>query len=893
MKHFTPEQLKQAWLDVAQGAGQAIEWVEEVRGNAPRLNTEADRLKLKLRRSRNTAQRLAKATTHPMTIGFFGLSQAGKSYLISSLAAGENGRLETQMGPYQLDFIEHINPPGGGKEATGLVTRFSRHARPSNPEWPIELQLFNEAEIAKIFANTFIHDFNQEKIDWNYDEKRINTLLTSLNERRQAHKVPGVAEDDVVALWDYLIRHAAKSQSKMALQYWPTAVELAPWLSIDDRAQLFGELWGNIHEFTEAYRRFAHTLQRLGGASVVRAPLNVLVTEQNGRLVQTNSIMNVDMLERLNKSNDLQITVCPERENGLAAPVSVSLAELTALTVELHVPLLSSTRERLFEEVDLLDFPGYRGRLGVESLNYLQNAAESDDSNPLAQLILRGKVAYLFERYTLNQEMNVLVVCTPSNEQSNVKDVGGVLDEWIRYSQGADADSRARRPAGLVWAITKLDLRITQELTKSEDMLREVWGQGGMIKIAMTERFGHFPWMQEWHPGRAFNNAFLVRKPCQATPFIAMKEGCEAEFSQETASKLTLMKKTFLEDAAIQRHIASPEQAWDAMLQLNDGGMRRLADYLGIVAQREMKLERITEQLNETRHELVEGNLHAWYQPDGAEEVEKKRLISEEILKALQNRAGRHGELLAGLVPQRKALQELYMQEAELDLPTEGKDANESVAAFGIGSDFDLFSDTPDETVSAHSHEQEFAHRAIKLWINYLRTVPEQTSMTDFIGLSRSIVEVLVDELITAIQRMNVEGELMKVLANTEQAGVRREKMMERQVSRVMHIMNDFITWLGYQNVPSEKRPASRINKGQPIFARPDKKDPALWKDDERLYRLTNEQLNYSAMFIFDWLFGFGEIIKENAGHSAGREITAVQNERLGTIIHRIQLSSE
>ncbi|WP_338803482.1 virulence factor SrfC family protein [Xenorhabdus griffiniae] len=632
-----------------------------------------------------------------------------------------------------------------------------------------------------------------------------------------------------------------------------------------------------------------------GGASLVRAPLSVLVTEQNNRLVQTSSIMNVDMLERLNKSNDLQVEVCPELENGLSAPVSLSLAELTALTVELHVPLLSSTRERLFENVDLLDFPGYRGRLGVESLDYFQNAAETEneDSNPLAQLILRGKVAYLFERYTLNQEMNVLVVCTPSNEQSNVKDVGSVLDEWIRYTQGADASSRARRPSGLVWAITKLDLRITQELTKSEDMLREAWGKGGMIKITMTERFGHFPWMQEWQPGRAFNNTFLVRKPRQATPFIMMQANSEVGFNQQTAPKLALMKKTFLEDTAIQRHIASPEEAWDAMLQLDDGGMRRLADYLGNVSQHEIKLMRIAEQLDETRRELVEGNLHAWYQPNGAEDVARKEQIADDILRVLQTRMEMHGELLVSFIPSRKALQELYMQETEVELSVEDNKADESIANFGIGSDFDLFGDTPDETVSVHSHEQEFAHRVIKLWINYLRTVPEQLDVANVIGLPRPIVEMLVDELITAIQRMNVERDLLKVLENTEQAGVRREKMMERQVSRVMHVMNDFVTWLGYQNIPNEKRPDSRFNKGQPIFARPDKKDPALWRGDERLYRLTNETLNYSAMFVFDWLIGLKDVIKENAGHSAGREITAIQNEQLGAIIQRIQLSSE
>ncbi|WP_286146012.1 virulence factor SrfC family protein, partial [Shigella sp. FC1967] len=30
----------------------------------------------------------------------------------------------------------------------------------------------------------------------------------------------------------------------------------------------------------------------------------------------------------------------------------------------------------------------------------------------------------------------------------------------------------------------------------------------------------------------------------------------------------------------VQRYIREPDQAWEAMLSLNDGGMQRLADYL-------------------------------------------------------------------------------------------------------------------------------------------------------------------------------------------------------------------------------------------------------------------------------------------------------------------------
>lgn len=888
MNSINSKQIIQGWQGVERGAGEAIEWINAVRQDAPRLNTEADRLTINLRRSRNKARRLALAAAKPMTIGFFGLSQAGKSYLISALAAGENGKLETRLGGKQLDFLTHINPPGGGKEATGLVTRFSRRQVGGDERWPVTLQLFSEIEMGKILANAFIHDFNQEKFDWQYDEGRINDLLASLTKRRRPTRVAGISEDDVVSLWDYLSRHAEKSQSRLALHYWPQAITLAPWLTPEDRGQLFSVLWGEVAELTEAYIRFAQTLHRLGGAQEVWAPLNTLVSEENGLLVQRDSIMNVDMLERLNKETDIRIEVCPVVEGQAAAPVTLSLAELTALTVELHIPLVASTREPLFETVDLLDFPGYRGRLGVESMDDIRRAVNSEESNPLAQLILRGKVAYLFERYTENQEMNVLVVCTASTKQSDVKEVGGVLDEWIRYTQGADAEARGRRLPGLIWALTMFDLRISQGLSQEEAILRQSWGLGGMIKMAMTERFGQYKWMQEWQRGQAFNNTFLVRKPRQQTPFIRISDGNEAAFSEENLPQLQLMRKTFLEDEAVNRYIASPDEAWDAMLKLNDGGMRRMADYLSTVARPEVKLERIAEQLQEIRDELIEGGLGNWYQPDGEEDAAKKAQIARDILDVLKKRSGMHGELLLRLVPTRRDLQALYLQQTTLPVQEE---TPEELDIFDIGVGAAFGAEAPAATT--YSHEIAFAHQSVQHWINHLRGLSESPALLNYINLPRPIIDALADELITALLRLRIEEKLVEVMTNTEQAGVLLEQMVDRQVSRILHVMGDFITWLGYLEMPAAKRPTRLNMPEQHIFTRPSQCDSVVWKDDERLARLTPQQLNYTAMFIIDWLVGLESLITENAGHSAGREISVAQNEKLGAIIHQIQTSQE
>ncbi len=93
--------------------------------------------------------------------------------------------------------------------------------------------------------------------------------------------------------------------------------------------------------------------------------------------------------------------------------------------------LIEAPVDDIVNQVDLLDFPGYRGRQKLHEIADSNDPQTSTKDNSVSQLILRGKVAYLFERYTDNQEMNALVVCTSSTKQSDVNDVGPVLTRWI------------------------------------------------------------------------------------------------------------------------------------------------------------------------------------------------------------------------------------------------------------------------------------------------------------------------------------------------------------------------------------------------------------------------------------------------------------------------------
>jgi len=914
---LSPKHLQQRWSSVHQGAHQAIEWINEVRPNALRLDNEADDLILSLRRIRNQAYRLGSVAAQPMTVGFFGLSQAGKSYLISTLAAGSNGKLETQLAGQRLDFLTHINPPGGGKEATGLVTRFSRTARPGSNDFPLELKLFSEIELVKVLANSFFNDFNPEKVQYRFDSLAITKMLLELDEQRQEEKISGVDEDDVVSLWDYLKDNFPASLASLGKSYWSTAIELAPWLTVDNRSRLFSIFWGEIPELTAAYLELAHTLAALEDAPRVFAPLDVLVRQVEGGLSQADSIMNVDMIERLGSDSDLKVHVRPFVGRKLRVPVEVSLAQLAVLTAELVFPLLEATAEPLFETVDLLDFPGYRGRLSVESLEDVRRAVNSDQASPVAQLLLRGKVAYLFERYTDSQEMNVLIVCTPANKQSDVTSVGPVLSRWIERTQGADPLQRANRKPGLLWAITMFDMRISADLDKEEDLLRIGWGNGGMMKMCMLERFGQYSWLQEWLPDRPFSNTFLVRKPRMKVTFLDLdSSNSEMGITTSAAASLAMMRRTFRMDETVQRHISEPAEAWDAMMALNDGGMKRMADYLREVALPEVKLQRIYEQLDDAIH-LIENRLGRWCQRDGADAIEKKRQVARQIYRSLWPRRALIGELLWHMQLPEERLRELYLRAHEDESAPKAKTASaantptaaseeiteeEADGALNLGQGleedegFDLFGEVlPPKPVNLNTgrssaaslphtgSDTQFAQAVLREWISHLRHLPENQPLMTFLGFEQASIEALIDELIIAASRLGIQTELLRTLTGSEQTGTRREQLVGRQVLNAQTVLGNFIAWLGFTEQSGQPRPSSRVAPGTRLFQAP----PPL--ADGELPQLPEKPVDYSRQYIGDWLVGLAQLAEDNAGHSAGLEISAQQNQALIEVLDSFQ----
>lgn len=898
--------LVQRCRAIHEGSGEAIDWVAEVRRNSQRLDRESDSLTHKLRRVRNLVTRLGRAAGRPVSVGFFGLSQAGKSYLISALAAGESGELKTNLEGLKLNFIKHVNPPGQGKEATGLVTRFTRRPSDAPPGYPLELSLFSEVDLAKVLGNSFCNDFDREQVVWDLSPAHLRQHLAALEPRRTNRPTGGVTEDDVVDLLEYFEQRFPKTNEDLKVAYWPSAIALAPYLKPADRAALFSVLWGEIRELTETYLALRQGIAATGYAQAVYCPVSALVSQgPSGELSQADSIMNVDILERLGRDDADTLQVVPRRGDEILEPVTLPRSLLAALTTELRFVLADPPRMALLEQVDLLDFPGYRGRLAVADIGGVRKALNDDPVDPVAQLVLRGKVAYLFERYTDDQEMNLLVLCAPSTKQSDVKDLGPVLQNWVHSTQGADPRARARRSPGLIWAITMFDLRLNPAPdTDTEDLMRKGWE--GLMKLNLTERFGSYGWLQEWSPGRPFNNLFLVRKPRMAAAVIDTDDTAgERSIVEGQRDRLGRLRRTFCDEPLVRRHLEDPGAAWDAMLSLNDGGISRLADYLGGVAQPETKLGRIGEQVDEVVEELVRHRFGAYYRAEGAAEVDNKRRLSERVLGALRQRANRFADLLLALQPPREALRSLYLRADEAadanppadpggaasptpaEPPTDGGlidlgfllGGAPAVSAQNAGAD----SGETRPRRAANPGAISFVRAVQRFWIGHLKALPEDPHWPHYLGIEKGALEDLIGELITAADRLGLEDAMLGLIEAAEsQTAATRSRLAERQVYVTGARIARFIDYLGCDDLPLDERPRSLIDARRPVFA------PAEPIPPGALPVLAPTQVNFSAHFIVDWFEAFKDLAVANAGHAAGRDVSPDQNARLGQILGRI-----
>ena len=116
---------------------------------------------LQLVECRKVLKTMLVATENNPGIAAFGKSQVGKSYLIGCLLQDKGKPFMVKAGNQEYDFVKTINPPseeGGGRESTGVVSRFTsfkRNPNSYNRDYPVLVKLFSLTDIINILAEEY------------------------------------------------------------------------------------------------------------------------------------------------------------------------------------------------------------------------------------------------------------------------------------------------------------------------------------------------------------------------------------------------------------------------------------------------------------------------------------------------------------------------------------------------------------------------------------------------------------------------------------------------------------------------------------------------------------------------------------------------------------------
>lgn len=885
----TAEQLKTSASDIAKACKEALEWCYASTDDSIRQNKTLIR---ELRTAVVEAERLKFAATSKMAVGVFGPSQAGKSYLISALARAADGTLMSSFGTKQEDFIAKINPEGG-KESTGLVTRFTYapNAAPVDPAFPVQVGLLTEVDIIKILANSFVEDvIHPTEMEVEEHQAAVEKVIEGAQTRASAGQ--GLPVETVYDLEGYVKTTLLKNTRMSALLrygYWQTAIEVVPTLPPEGRVDFFSALWEELPSYTEIYRRLQALLINLDFARHIACDPAVLFDIQKDAWQRSaKSIIDVAALGDLCESPKDLVTVC--KPSG--GQVQLERSELTALVSELVIHLTGCPHP-FFAHTDLLDFPGARSRQPQQK----ERLAEREVR---AESFLRGKVAYLFERYSADRELSAMLLCVgPSNQE--VVGLGDLIERWIELTHGASPEDRSKVPCTLLFVLTKFDTAFEQGAGKSEDGTR--WST--RLEASLLKPFGahshRTKWVSNWDTRGKFKNIFWLRNPNYRQDALfnyGDQSVCqELSIRKEKIDFADKLRQAFLENVLVRDHFRDPVEAWDRALILNDGGISRIIAAIEPICQPSVKLEQVKQQLLKLTNSVFVVLQPYYVSSDVGELRKQKTELAKQLLTALGRamQRGQLGELIASLRLDEGFVRDAYYQSMRAATPasklvttpeTSSREVEplepELAALLGVASADDVAA--PKVTApKTQDFAQIYAENVLALWFGYINEQSRNPNVIAYYGVTSQIFLNIAREIEISLHKCGLFDRLVsEVRTNRGFLAERPSTWVWKQVAPVTNRFNDFIDHAGHLiDSPTGIDVQSLNGTSLRIFAES--------SDESPMARLTEAAQPYEKRFLTDWLQGLQATVRTNADYLSGISGDVEANARLGTILNALR----
>lgn len=884
---------------VADAGIKAVAWIADAENQVVigDLRSTIDR---EIRKAVVQARRLVHASERPMAVAVFGASQVGKSHLVSVLARkGETLLTRFEGIDEPVKYIERINPDTG-KEATGLVSRFTVRplaggAAPAG--LPVSLRLLSHADVIKIIANSYFFDGNPETYETTPDAKAIDEHLVPFLQPSGPEGRMGLSVEDIWDIAEYFQNFLAGSElTKRLGDFWEVAANVAPRLPLDQLGDFFSILWGRHEALTNLYTLLIDGLSRLDFASDAFVPFDAI--DAGNR--ETKSILDVEALRLLGEPDVPMLAIATAR----GSVIQLSRPVVSAITAELRLRLAEKPWD-FFESTDLLDFPGYRGR-GLPGSNTEDEAAPrglaghllTNRAGTIQEMLLRGKVEYLFQRYVAEQEITAMLLCAKESNL-DVKKLPDVIANWVSTTHGAEAKARSNKAPLLFFVFTRFDMHFEQKESDRAIGLDQRFE--GRMKASLIDAFGNGPdtWVNKWTPGEPFSNCFLMRNPnIKNRAIFAFDDQRETQILPERVEFIAALRDAFMSVASVKRHFVDPGHAFDAMMTLNDGGSTHIATRLAAVCDPDVKLNQIRDRLRVVRDRMALSLARFHIATDVEKRLAERTAVADEILDDLYNceSIGRFGSLIKGLTIDSGTVADRFYHAltwqdrgtASIATPPVSVQRPRPGAAMRPRPGQAVASNAAEAPQPAPVHRREavLAETAQKCWLEHMYKRADNAFFCQEMGISSQSLREIVSEMAAAAHRIRLGGMLTDALgayAHEE----RRDDLISKATVLTERLINGFVCDLGWGHVALEQRPRVPIEGGdaRPIFL----PRAVAYRADG----LPSQPVPYRQNYFDDWTFGFYQTVQDNARSGDDGYINVVQNKRLGSILEAIDASLE
>ncbi len=891
----------------------AVQWVTR---NGALVGNEQNSLLKDLRRSFRIFRRCEQAVDRKMCVGVFGPSQSGKSYLISSLARGMGRKsLICDFDGEKCDFLEEINPwSGGSMESTGLVTRFTME-QPSRPPkgYPVRLRLLKETDLVKIIANTYFADCKHTEKARKGPEDISNTL-TKLEMQKTGMPSECIDQDALEDIKEYLTKRFGDNSRVRDLEtvYWERALRIGPELVLQDRVQLYALIWDEIPQLTDLLFSLLGFLEKLGNTKEVYCQLKEALFPHEGETEsrddkRKDSIIVVETLHGLNRLPD------PGKDLHVSTGtkiIQLPRAVVTALTAELII-VMDELPAEYFRYVDLLDFPGYRSRLANEHVREkLAEAPKEDGTSTLTDMFLRGKVAYLFQRYNEERELSAMVLCIGDGLQE-VADLPGVIDDWVGQTHGFQPADRAGKDVSLLVVLTMIDRNFEETMGAPSNPNR--WND--RLKASLLNYLGRKDWPWHWdseEDGHRFTNLFLLRNPGVKWHSIMDydDEGQETGIRRERAAYVNDLKKLFLESSEVKAHFCNPDEAWDAVMELNDGGITRISKNLAPLCDPAVKQKQLEQNAADTRDRIIL-RLAAFYRENDArdKDIRKRKLIKTlqtQLEKLMQE--GRFGLLLQRFtindadielgmddrfksMPGESGKEERAQKPAQDPVPDTRDDQKQDDGGWIGGNIWKKYKANAAKTETSSAHEIErFADRIVGTWVENLRTLADSPDQQRYFMLPGQVFSELVDELAKGLTRFGLRKKMIEEFHKAANYSNRKRDEVKRlQACLAAYAINRYMDWLGLD--PSSTSPEQRTvepEPGETVELFEPLPEVQGFPTPKEMYN----DVSYNWIRFADWLGALQKLIWDNASYD-GEAVNIQENQKLGALLDQLKAKKE